>query len=121
MMVYIDGMADDQRYVMRITPGDGPMDPELAASLDEVRKATARDPNRWRNNPEKKRKALEGLGKLLRRMAERERPVYRRRNGPSQSPRIRCRRSSLTPGVDRYRPRGPRLDVDSASRVRQRT
>ncbi len=41
------------------------MDPELAASLDNVRKVTAHDPNRWRNNPEKKRKALEGLGKLL--------------------------------------------------------
>ena len=58
-------MDKDQLYVMRITPGDGPMDPDLAASLDEVRKAAARDPNRWRNNPEKKRKALEGLGKLL--------------------------------------------------------
>ena len=41
------------------------MDPELAASLDDVRKAAARDPNRWRTNPEKKRKALEGMGKLL--------------------------------------------------------
>ena len=41
------------------------MDPELVAALDDVRKAAARDPNRWRNNPEKKRKALEGLGKLL--------------------------------------------------------
>ncbi|MYC84245.1 MAG: hypothetical protein F4X18_01855 [Acidimicrobiia bacterium] len=65
MMVIIDDMADDQLYVMRITPGNGPMDPELAASLDDVRKAAARDPNRWRNNPEKKRKALEGMGKLL--------------------------------------------------------
>lgn len=41
------------------------MDPELAASLDDVRKAASLDPNRWRNNPEKKRKALAGLGKLL--------------------------------------------------------
>ena len=56
---------EEKVYVIRVTAGDGPMDPELAASLDDVRKAAARDPNRWRNNPEKKRKALEGLGKLL--------------------------------------------------------
>ena len=64
-MVYVGRMPDDELYVMRITFGDGPMAPQLAAAMDEVYKASARDPNRWHNNPEKKRKALEGLGKLL--------------------------------------------------------
>ena len=56
---------EEKVYVIRVTAGDGPMDPVLAAALDDVRKATARDPNRWRNNPEKKLESLEGPGKLL--------------------------------------------------------
>ena len=48
-----------------VTPGPGEMDEQLAAALEEVYKATARDPNRWHNNPGKKREALEGLGRLL--------------------------------------------------------
>ena len=48
-----------------VTPGHGQMDEQLAAAMEEVHKASAKDPNRWRNNPAKKREALEGLGKLL--------------------------------------------------------
>lgn len=52
-------------YCIIVTAGDGQMDEQLAASLEEVYQASARDPNRWHNNPEKKRKALEGLGQVL--------------------------------------------------------
>ena len=52
-------------YCIIVTPGSGQMDEGLAAAMEEVYKASARDPNRWHNNPEKKRKALEGLGRLL--------------------------------------------------------
>ena len=41
------------------------MDEQLAAALQEYREAFARDPERWHNNPEKKRRALEGLGLVL--------------------------------------------------------
>ena len=57
--------ATGELYCIRVTPGDGQMDEQLAAAMEAVYKASARDPNRWHNNPEKKRKALEGLGKLL--------------------------------------------------------
>ena len=57
--------ATEDLYCIRVTPGDGQMDEQLAAAMEEVYKASTKDPNRWRNNPEKKRKALEGLGKLL--------------------------------------------------------
>ena len=62
-----DGLpeAPDKLYIIRVTPGNGPEDPQLAASLEEVRKARRRDPNSWDNNPEKHREALEGLGRLL--------------------------------------------------------
>ena len=59
-----DGATGDL-YCIIVTPGDGQMDEQLAAAMEEVYRASARDPNRWRNNPEKKRKALESLGKLL--------------------------------------------------------
>ena len=59
-----DGATGDL-YCIRVTRGDGQIDEQLAAAMEEVYKASAKDPNRWRNNPEKKRKALEGLGKLL--------------------------------------------------------
>ena len=59
-----DGATGDL-YCIIVTPGDGQMDEQLAAAMEEVYQASARDPNRWHNNPEKKRKALEGLGKLL--------------------------------------------------------
>ncbi len=57
--------ATDELYCIIVTAGDGQMDEQLAASLEEVYKASAGDPNRWHNNPEKKRKALEGLGRVL--------------------------------------------------------
>ena len=41
------------------------MDPQLAAALQESRERFAKDPDSWHNNPEKKRKALEGLGRVL--------------------------------------------------------
>ena len=41
------------------------MDPQLAAALLEYRKVFAYDPEGWHNNPEKKRKGLEGLGRVL--------------------------------------------------------
>ncbi|MDE0644201.1 MAG: hypothetical protein OXH95_08765 [bacterium] len=52
-------------YAIRVLPGRSPIDPELAASLEKVYETNARDPNRWHNNPAKKKAALEGLGKLL--------------------------------------------------------
>ena len=52
-------------YCIVVTPGHGQMDEQLAAAMEEVYKASAKDPNRWRNNPAKKREALEGLGRLL--------------------------------------------------------
>ena len=55
----------EKLYIIRVTPGNGPIDPELAASLERVYEASKRDPNRWHNNPAKKKAALEGLGKLL--------------------------------------------------------
>ena len=55
-----DGATGDL-YCIIVTPGDGQMDEQLATAMEEVYKASARDPNRWHNNPEKKRKALEGL------------------------------------------------------------
>ena len=48
-----------------VTPGPGQMDEQLAAAMEEVYKASAKDPERWHNNPDKKREALEGLGRLL--------------------------------------------------------
>lgn len=59
-----DGEAGEL-YCIVVTAGDGEMDEGLAAAMEEVYKASARDPNRWHNNPGKKRKALEGLGRLL--------------------------------------------------------
>ena len=55
----------EKLYIIRVTPGNGLIDPELAASLEKVYEASKRDPNRWHNNPAKKQAALEGLGKLL--------------------------------------------------------
>ena len=56
---------EEQIYVIRVTPGNGQIDPDLAASLERVYKVTDSDPNRWRNNPAKKKAGLEGLGRLL--------------------------------------------------------
>ena len=55
----------DKLYCIRVTRGNGQMDPQLAAAMQEVYEASLRDPNSWDNNPEKHREALEGLGKLL--------------------------------------------------------
>ena len=41
------------------------MDPQLADALQESRERFAKDPDRWHNNPEKRRKGLEGLGRVL--------------------------------------------------------
>ena len=57
--------ATEELYCVIVTPGDSKTDEQLAAAMEEVYKASARDPNRWRNNPEKKRKALEGLDRVL--------------------------------------------------------
>ena len=52
-------------YCIRAAPSDEPMDEQLAEALRESREAFAKDPERWHNNPQKKRKALEGLGRVL--------------------------------------------------------
>ena len=70
---YMDNMPELERsdgepaelYCIVVKPGDGEMDKGLASAMEEVHRASAADPNRWHNNPEKKREALEGLGKLL--------------------------------------------------------
>ena len=56
---------DQKLYIMRVTPGNGPISPEMAAALERVYKVSDNDPNRWHNNPTKKKAALEGLGKFL--------------------------------------------------------
>ena len=55
----------DKVYCIRVTRGNGPMDPQLAAAMQEIHEARLRDPNSWENNPDKQREALEGLGRLL--------------------------------------------------------
>jgi hypothetical protein len=52
-------------YAIRITSPADPSDPVLAAALQEMYAAAARDPNRFRNNPGKAREAREGLKRLL--------------------------------------------------------
>lgn len=52
-------------YVIRVEGPATPSDPALAAAMEEVYEAADRDPNRWHNNPEKKRAALEGWRELL--------------------------------------------------------
>ena len=48
-----------------VAPSEREMDPQLAAALRESAEAFAKDPDRWHNNPEKKRKAIDGLGRVL--------------------------------------------------------
>ena len=55
----------ERLYVIRVKGPVVPSDPDLAAAMEEVYEAADRDPNSWRNNPEKKLEALEGLGRLL--------------------------------------------------------
>lgn len=55
----------DKIYCIRVTRGNGQMDTQLAAVMQEVYEASLRDPNSWENNPDKQQEALEGLGKLL--------------------------------------------------------
>ena len=62
-MVYVDPMGEIQ--FLHVTRGSGPDDEQLAAAMEEVYEASSKDPNRWHNNPEKQREALEGLGRLL--------------------------------------------------------
>lgn len=57
--------ATDELYCIIVTPGEGPIDEKLAEALREYREEFARDMERWHNNPEKKRRALEGLGRVL--------------------------------------------------------
>ena len=52
-------------YCIRVRRGNGQMDPQLAAAMQEIHEARLRDPNSWENNPDKHREALEGLGRLL--------------------------------------------------------
>lgn len=52
-------------YCIRVERGNGQMDPQLAAAMQEIHEARLRDPNSWENNPDKHREALEGLGRLL--------------------------------------------------------
>ena len=52
-------------YAIRITTPADPSDPVLPAALREMYETAARDPNRFRNNPEKAREAREGLRRLL--------------------------------------------------------
>ena len=59
-----DGKTE-KLYCLRVTRGNGQMDEQLAAAMEEVYEASLRDPNSWDNNPDKHREALEGLGKLL--------------------------------------------------------
>ena len=55
----------ERLYVIRVEGRAEPSDPALAAALEEVYKEADRDPNRWHNNPEKQREALEGWRELL--------------------------------------------------------
>lgn len=55
----------ERLYVMRVKGPVVPSDPDLAAAMEEVYKAADRDPNRWHNNPEKKREALEGWREFI--------------------------------------------------------
>ena len=48
-----------------VTGRNGEVDPQLAESLEEYYKARDRDPNSWRNNPEKKRQALQAWGRFF--------------------------------------------------------
>ena len=57
--------ATDKLYCIIVTPGEGPMDEQLAEALREYREKFARDLQRWENNPEKKQRALAGLGRVL--------------------------------------------------------
>ena len=65
-----DGLVElpeppDRLYVIRVKGPVVPSDPDLAAAMEEVHEAVMRDPNRWHNNPEKNREALEGFRELL--------------------------------------------------------
>ena len=55
----------ERLYVIRVKGPVVPSDPDLAAAMEEVYEAADRDPNRWHNNPEKKRAAMEGWRELL--------------------------------------------------------
>ena len=55
----------ERLYVIRVSGPANPSDPALAAALQEVYDEADRDPNRFHNNPEKAREAMEGLGRLL--------------------------------------------------------
>ncbi|MCE2530709.1 MAG: hypothetical protein J4G11_12705 [Acidimicrobiia bacterium] len=66
----VDGRVDlpeppERLYAIHITSPADPSDPVLAAALQEMYEAAARDPNSFRNNPDKAREARDGLGKLL--------------------------------------------------------
>ena len=75
-MLYVDPMKTEHKldqtteeapkhYTILVTGSNGEMDPQLAESLEEYYKARDRDPNSRRNNPEKKRRALEGWEELI--------------------------------------------------------
>lgn len=54
-------MDNEKLYAIRVTHVNGPADPQLAAALEEVYAASARDPESWLNNPAKQREAREGF------------------------------------------------------------
>lgn len=65
-----DGLVElpeppERLYTIRVEGPMVPGDPVLAAALQEMREAADRDPNRFRNNPERKREALEGFRRLI--------------------------------------------------------
>ena len=41
------------------------MDPDLAATMEEIHQASLSNPDNFYNNPQKHREALEGMGRLL--------------------------------------------------------
>ena len=64
-MMYLDRMEHDKLYAIHVTHINGPADEQLAAALEEVYEASAKDPNNWLNNPAKKREAREGFLKFI--------------------------------------------------------
>ena len=52
-------------YTIVVTGTNGEMDPGLAAAMEDVHEASLSNPDNFYNDPQKRREALEGLGRLL--------------------------------------------------------
>ena len=52
-------------YAIVVAGTNGDMDPDLAAAMEEVHRASLSNPDNFYNNPQKHQEALEGLGRLL--------------------------------------------------------